>query len=64
MQYQTPSLPHLLVVDDDNRIRTLLVKFLSDQGFRVNAAANAAEARSHMHWYGSITTRIAMFLML
>jgi two-component system phosphate regulon response regulator OmpR len=62
MQYQTPSLPHLLVVDDDNRIRTLLVKFLSDQGFRVNAAANAAEARSHMacHVFDALILDIMM----
>lgn len=36
---------HLLVVDDDNRIRELLKKFLSNSGFRVSTAANAAEAR-------------------
>ncbi|MBY0281522.1 MAG: response regulator transcription factor [Alphaproteobacteria bacterium] len=62
MQYQTPTLPHLLVVDDDNRIRTLLVKFLSDQGFRVNAAANAAEARSHMacHVFDALILDIMM----
>ncbi|MGQ7792695.1 response regulator [Faunimonas sp. B44] len=39
---------HLLVVDDDNRIRTLLSKFLGGSGFRVTAAASAAEARRHM----------------
>lgn len=37
--------PHLLVVDDDMRIRTLLTRFLSANGFRVSAAASAAEAR-------------------
>jgi two-component system, OmpR family, phosphate regulon response regulator OmpR len=37
--------PHLLVVDDDNRIRTLLTRYLSANGFRVTAAASAAEAR-------------------
>ena len=62
MQLQPPSLPHLLVVDDDNRIRTLLVKFLSEQGFRVNAAANAAEARSHMacHVFDALILDIMM----
>lgn len=39
------SAPHLLVVDDDTRIRTLLKQFLSEAGFRVTAAASAAEAR-------------------
>lgn len=39
------DLPHILVVDDDNRLRELLRKYLSDNGFRVSAAADAAEAR-------------------
>jgi two-component system phosphate regulon response regulator OmpR len=37
--------PHLLVVDDDTRIRTLLKRFLGENGFRVTVAANAADAR-------------------
>jgi len=37
--------PHLLVVDDDTRIRDLLSRFLTEQGFRVTVAADAAEAR-------------------
>ena len=37
--------PHLLVVDDDRRIRSLLSRFLSERGFRVSMAADAAEAR-------------------
>lgn len=37
--------PHLLVVDDDTRIRTLLRQFLSENGYRVTVAGNAAEAR-------------------
>ncbi|OUS14647.1 DNA-binding response regulator [Rhodospirillales bacterium 47_12_T64] len=40
--------PHLLVVDDDTRLRELLQKFLTDQGFVVTTAASAAEARSHL----------------
>ena len=39
---------HLLVVDDDMRIRTLLTKFLGSHGFRVTAAASAEEARRQM----------------
>jgi two-component system phosphate regulon response regulator OmpR len=39
---------HLLVVDDDSRIRMLLTRFLGAQGFRVTAAASAAEARRHL----------------
>jgi len=37
--------PHILVVDDDTRIRTLLKKFLGQNGFRVTMAATAADAR-------------------
>ncbi|TRL38087.1 response regulator [Rhizobium straminoryzae] len=36
---------HLLVVDDDTRIRALLRRYLSEQGFRVTIAGDAAEAR-------------------
>lgn len=37
--------PHLLIVDDDERIRGLLQKFLSRNGFLVTAARDAAHAR-------------------
>jgi two-component system phosphate regulon response regulator OmpR len=37
---------HLLVVDDDARLRGLLHRFLTQQGFRVTTAADAAEARA------------------
>lgn len=40
--------PHVLVIDDDERLRALLGKFLSDQGFAVGLAADAAEARAQM----------------
>ena len=36
---------HLLIVDDDERIRTLLQKFLIRNGFLVSAARDAAHAR-------------------
>ena len=37
---------HLLVVDDDARLRALLQRFLAEQGFRVSTAADAAAARA------------------
>jgi two-component system phosphate regulon response regulator OmpR len=40
--------PHLLVVDDDDRIRTLLKRYLSENGFRTSTASNAEEARTLM----------------
>ncbi|MBJ3764089.1 response regulator [Maribius pontilimi] len=36
---------HLLIVDDDERIRTLLCKFLARNGFYVSGARDAAHAR-------------------
>ena len=36
---------HLLIVDDDERIRSLLQKFLMRNGFLVTAARDAAHAR-------------------
>ncbi len=41
----TDPAPHLLIVDDDERIRDLLRKFLARQGFLVSAARDAAHAR-------------------
>lgn len=40
--------PHILVVDDDRRLRELLQKFLSESGFRVTTAENAANAREKL----------------
>jgi two-component system phosphate regulon response regulator OmpR len=37
--------PHLLVVDDDRRIRDLLSRFLASEGYRVSTADTAADAR-------------------
>jgi two-component system phosphate regulon response regulator OmpR len=36
---------HLLVVDDDDRIRSLIKEYLARAGFRVSAVANAEKAR-------------------
>jgi two-component system, OmpR family, phosphate regulon response regulator OmpR len=40
--------PHLLVVDDDRRIRDLLSRFLHGEGYRVTTADNAADARAKL----------------
>jgi len=40
--------PHLLVVDDDERLRALLHRYLTSNGYRVTAAADAADARALM----------------
>jgi two-component system, OmpR family, phosphate regulon response regulator OmpR len=40
--------PHLLVVDDDERLRALLQRYLGANGYRVTAASGAGEARHLM----------------
>ncbi|MEL6244740.1 MAG: response regulator [Pseudomonadota bacterium] len=40
--------PHILVVDDDDRIRALLKRFLVSEGYAVTAAADASAARRVM----------------
>jgi two-component system phosphate regulon response regulator OmpR len=40
--------PHLLVVDDDRRIRVLLSRFLLGEGYRVSTAETAADARAKL----------------
>jgi two-component system phosphate regulon response regulator OmpR len=40
--------PHLLVVDDDRRIRDLLSRYLAREGYRVTTAHNAADARAKL----------------
>jgi two-component system, OmpR family, phosphate regulon response regulator OmpR len=40
--------PHILVVDDDRRIRELLKSYLMEHEYRVSTAASALEARKQM----------------
>jgi two-component system phosphate regulon response regulator OmpR len=40
--------PHILVVDDDSRIRDLLARYLQEHGFRVTTAIDTATARATM----------------
>jgi two-component system, OmpR family, phosphate regulon response regulator OmpR len=40
--------PHILLVDDDHRIRELLSRYLSENGFRVTQSADAVAARAAM----------------
>jgi two-component system phosphate regulon response regulator OmpR len=44
--------PHILVVDDDRRLRELLTRYLTEQGFRVSSGEDAADARVKL---GSLT---------
>ncbi len=45
------DMPHILVVDDDVRLRELLQQFLSEQGFFVSTARDAASAREMLSFF-------------
>lgn len=47
---QTPAddAPHLLLVDDDRRIRDLLSRFLRGEGYRVTTAQSSSDARAKL----------------
>lgn len=50
----TETKNHLLVVDDDARLRELLTRYLTEQGFTVKAVADATQmdkARSREHYH-------------
>jgi two-component system, OmpR family, phosphate regulon response regulator OmpR len=52
MNAKLPILPddasHVMIVDDDSRIRSLLSRFLRENGYRVTTAEHAAEARQKL----------------
>jgi two-component system, OmpR family, phosphate regulon response regulator OmpR len=48
MQKPDDDAPHLLLVDDDSRIRDLLSRFLANTGYRVTTAQSAREARGKL----------------
>jgi two-component system OmpR family response regulator len=50
--------PHLLVVDDDREIRTLISQFLTKHGYRVSSAANGAEMMQTLN-----TSRIDLIVL-
>ena len=46
----SPTEGHILVVDDDVRLRALLQRYLAEHGFRVTVAQDAAEARDRLRF--------------
>jgi two-component system phosphate regulon response regulator OmpR len=48
LKVPTDDAPHLLVVDDDRRIRDLLSRYLIGEGYRVTTAESASQARSKL----------------
>ncbi len=53
---------HILVIDDDRRIRELLRSYLSDHHYRVSIAASASEAREKMR--GMIFDLLVLDIMM
>lgn len=47
----TDSSPHILVVDDDDGIRTLLARYLRENGYLTSTAENAATADEMMNCF-------------
>jgi len=43
-----PPKAHILIIDDDDKLRQLISRFLMEQGHRVTQAASAEEAREHL----------------
>ncbi len=43
--------PHILVIDDDTRLRALLQRYLQENGFAVSAAKDAENARMFLRQY-------------
>ena len=48
MSLNDETMTHILIVDDDTRIRNLLRKYLLDNNYRVTTAENAADAEQKM----------------
>lgn len=51
MNFDQIDKSHILVVDDDDRLRKLLARFLSENGYLVTEANSAAEARRKLEWF-------------
>ena len=43
--------PHIMIVDDDGRLRSLLDRYLNQNKFRVTCASNGTEARQHLNFF-------------
>jgi two-component system, OmpR family, phosphate regulon response regulator OmpR len=51
MDAQSPTLTHILVVDDDDRLRALLARYLGEQGWLISCAHDAEDARTKMAYF-------------
>lgn len=55
---------HILIVDDDKRLRELLEKFLVGEGFKISTAANASEARDIVEKQGDDLALLVVDVMM
>ena len=53
---------HILVVDDDNRLRRLLQRYLTEHGYHVSAAADADEAKASLQKFAFDLMVLAVML--
>ncbi len=55
-------LPHVLVIDDDDRIRDLVARYLGENGFFVSTAEDAAQAKEILEWaeYDALVVDVMM----
>jgi DNA-binding response OmpR family regulator len=44
----TTDAPHILIVDDEAKIRQMLTRYLTDEGFQVSAAESGSSMREHL----------------
>ncbi|WP_404404604.1 response regulator [Pelagibacterium halotolerans] len=45
---KTPGAPHILVVDDDEKVRRILRRCLEDEGYTVSEAADGQDVQDHL----------------
>jgi two-component system, OmpR family, phosphate regulon response regulator OmpR len=51
MNNAPPLIPHILVVDDDGRLRDLLARYLGEHGWLITTAKHAADARVKLAYF-------------
>lgn len=49
MTSRTEDSPHILVVDDDERIRHMLTRYFQQEGYRISAASDGAAMRAQLN---------------
>ena len=55
---------HILIVDDDNRIRDLLKDYLSENKYIVSTAENADQAKERLKYWNSLSWNEKVMIIL